>query len=131
MSSGPLMREVKQEWFMCGKGNTSISVAWCWSASSLGNLVCLVTQLYPILCDPMDCSSPGSSVQGDSPGKNTGVGCHAFLQRIFPIQGSNPCLLHCRQILYHLSPQGRPRKHNLDEAYSISTCGFFLLYFFQ
>ena len=40
----------------------------------------------------------------DSPGKNTGVGCHALLQRIFPTQGLNwclLCLLHCRQILYH------------------------------
>ena len=37
---------------------------------------------------------PGSSVHGDSPGQNTGVGCHALLQRIFPTQGSNPCLLH-------------------------------------
>ena len=36
--------------------------------------VCLVAQLYLILCDPMDCSLPGSSVHGDSPGKNTGVG---------------------------------------------------------
>ena len=34
--------------------------------------------------------------------------CHALLQRIFPIQGSNPGLLHCRQILYHLSHQGSP-----------------------
>ena len=39
---------------------------------------------------------------------NTGVGCHAFLQGIFPIQESNPALLHCRQILYHLSHQGNP-----------------------
>ena len=39
----------------------------------------------------------------NSPGKNTGVGGHFLLQRIFPIQGSNPGLLHCRQILYHLS----------------------------
>ena len=52
-------------------------------------------------CDPVDCSPPGSSVQGDSPGKNTGVGCHAVLLEIFPTQGSNPGLLHCRQILYH------------------------------
>ena len=44
----------------------------------------------------------------DSPGKNTGVGCHALLQGIFPTQGSNPGFPHCRQILYHLSHQGRP-----------------------
>ena len=49
------------------------------------------------------CSPPGSSVHGDSPGKNTRVGCHALLQGIFPTQGSNPGLLHCRRILYHLS----------------------------
>ena len=43
-------------------------------------------------CDPMDCSPPGSSVHGGSPGKGTGVGCHALLQRIFPTQGGNPGL---------------------------------------
>ena len=59
--------------------------------------------------DPMDCSPPGSSVHGDSPGKNTGVGCHAPFQGIFPTQGSNPGLSHSRQILYHLSHQGSPR----------------------
>ena len=42
------------------------------------------------LCDPMDCSLPGSSICWNSPGKNTGVGCHALLQRIFPTQGLNP-----------------------------------------
>ena len=40
----------------------------------------------------------------DSPGKNTGVGCHFLLQGIFSTQGSNLGLLHCRWILYHLSP---------------------------
>ena len=62
-------------------------------------------QSCPALCNHLDCSLPGSSVLGDSPGKNTGVGCHALLQGIFPTQGSNPGLLHCRQILYHLSHQ--------------------------
>ena len=38
----------------------------------------------------------------DSPGKNTGVGCHALLQGIFLTQSSNPGILHCRWILYHL-----------------------------
>ena len=41
--------------------------------------VCLVAQSCPTLCDPVDCSPPGSSVRGDSPGKNTGVGCRALL----------------------------------------------------
>ena len=44
----------------------------------------------------------------DSPGKNTGVGRHFLLHGIFPTQGSNPGLSHCRQILYHLSHQGSP-----------------------
>ena len=70
--------------------------------------VCLVAQLCPTLCDPMDCSPPGSSVPGDSPGKNTGVGCHVLLEGIFPTQGWNSGLLHCRWILYHLSHQGSP-----------------------
>ena len=45
---------------------------------------------------------------GISPGKNIGVGCHAFLQGMFPIQGFSPGHLRCRQILYQLSPQGSP-----------------------
>ena len=41
----------------------------------------------------------------DSPGKNTGVGCHSLLQEIFLTQGLNPGLLQYRQILYHLPPE--------------------------
>ena len=48
------------------------------------NVLCLVTQSCQTLCDHMNCSSPGSSVCGDSLGKNTGVGCHALLQGVFP-----------------------------------------------
>ena len=70
--------------------------------------LCLVAQLCLIFCNPMDCSMLGSSAHGDSPGKNTGVGCHSLFQGIFPIQGSNPSLPHCRQILYHLSQQESP-----------------------
>ena len=72
-------------------------------------LLCLVTQLCLTLSNPMDCSPPGSSVYGDSPGKNAKVGCHALLQGIFPTQGLNPGILHCRWILYRLSHQGNPR----------------------
>ena len=68
--------------------------------------VCLVTQLYPTFCDPMDRSLPGSFVHGDFPGMHTRMGCHALLQGIFPTQGSNPGLPHCRWILYYLSHQG-------------------------
>ena len=59
-------------------------------------------------CNPMDWSLLGSSVHEDSPGKNTGVGCHFLLQGIFPTEGSNPGLLHCRLILYQLSYEGSP-----------------------
>ena len=45
----------------------------------------------------------------NSPGENTGVGSLSPLQGIFPTQGSNPGLLHCRWILYHLSHWGTPR----------------------
>ena len=63
------------------------------------------------LCDPMDCSLPGSSVYGVSQclGKNTGVGCHSLLQGVFPDQGSNPRFLHSRQILYHYHQLGSPK----------------------
>ena len=47
-----------------------------------------------LFCSPTRCGPPGSSVHGDSPGKNTGVGCHALPQGIFRTQGSNPGLLH-------------------------------------
>ena len=62
-----------------------------------------------ILCDTIDCSPSGSSVHGDSPDKNTRMGCHFLLQGIFPIQGWNPGLPHCRWILYCVSHQGSPR----------------------
>ena len=59
---------------------------------------CSVAQSCLILCNPIDCSPPGSSVHRDSPGKNTGVGCHVLPQGTFPTQGWNPGLLHCRWI---------------------------------
>ena len=73
--------------------------------------LCLVTQVCPTLCDPVDCSPPGSSVHGNPLGKNAGVGCHALLQGIFPTQESNPGLLHCRGIPCHLSDQGSPKQN--------------------
>ena len=53
----------------------------------------LFLQSCPTRCDPMEFSPSGSSVREDSPGKNTGVGCHALLEGIFPARGSNPHLL--------------------------------------
>ena len=63
-----------------------------------------VTQSCPTFCHPMELYS-----LWDSPGWNTGVGSHSLLREIFPTQGLNAGLLHCRQILYQVSHQGSPR----------------------
>ncbi|CAM9291712.1 unnamed protein product [Rangifer tarandus platyrhynchus] len=68
----------------------------------------LVTQLCPTLCDPMNCSPPRSSIHGILRARILELGSHFFLQGVFLTQGLNPGLLHCRQILYHLTHQGSP-----------------------
>ena len=81
-------------------------------AYSICVCVRLVTQSCQTLCDPMDCSLPGSSVHGDSPGKNTGVKKKkkkeywSGLPCPPPEDLPNPGLPNCRQSLYHLSHQG-------------------------
>ena len=77
----------------------------------------------PALLESESCSVVSDSLQPpyspwNSPGQNTGVGSRSLLQGIFPTQGLNPGLLHCRQILYQLSHQGSPR---------ILECSLFLL----
>ena len=69
-------------------------------------VLCLVAQLCLTLYNPVNYSPPVSSVHGDSPGKNTGLGCTALLQGIFPTQELNQGLLHCRWILYQLNCLG-------------------------
>ena len=69
---------------------------WKWSHSVPSN------SLRPHGLQPTRLLCPG-----DFPGKGTGVCCHFLLQGIFPTQGSNPGFPHCRQMLYHLSHQGR------------------------
>ena len=60
-------------------------------------------------CDPMNCSLPGSSINGnDSPDKNTGVGCHFLIQGIFLTRRSNPRIQHCKQISLLNEPPGKP-----------------------
>ena len=68
----------------------------------------LVDQLCSTLCDPMDCSLPSSSAHGILQASILEWVTHSLLQGIFPTHGSNPGLLHCRWILYHLSHQGSP-----------------------
>ena len=96
-----------------------------WSFFREGLVLVKVAQLYPTLCDP---TWPHVTRQRlptlcdpmrqharllclwNFPGKNTGVGSHFLLQGHFPTQGLNLELLLYRQILYHLSHQGSPRK---------------------
>ena len=72
------------------------------------------------LCNPMDCSLPGSSIRGILQAR-TEWGCHFLLQGIVPTQGSNLglfCLLHCRQILLHQhrreAPSTGPKQNALE-----------------
>ena len=68
----------------------------------------LVSKSVPFLY-PMDCSPTRLLCLWDSPGKNTGVGCHFLLQGIFPTKGLNPGLLCCRQSLpTELRPKVKP-----------------------
>ena len=66
----------------------------------LAPLLRMCAQSCPVLCDPMDCSLPGSSVHRIFQARILGMGCHCLLQGIFPTQVLNLCLLHCRGILY-------------------------------
>ena len=73
-----------------------------WSASKKGvSYSALSDSLWPHGLYPASLLCPWNS-----PGKNTSVGSHSLLQGLFPTQGSNPGLLHCRKVLYHLSHQG-------------------------
>ena len=67
---------------------------------------------------PLSCLTLGHHVlysPWNSPGKNTGMGTLSLLQGIFPTQGSNLGLLHCRRILYLLSQQGANFKCSLSK----------------
>ena len=66
---------------------------------------CLVTNLCPTLCDPMDCTLPGSTVQGISQARILEWAAIFFCRGIFPIQGSNLCLLHWQMDYLPLSHQ--------------------------
>ena len=66
------------------------------------------TQSHKFMSDSL--WSHGLYTPWNSTGQNIGVGSHSLLQGIFPTQGSNPGLTHCRQILYQLNHQGSPRE---------------------
>ena len=101
-------------------------------SSCLGHhLYVYLAPLYPVCVYMLSCFSRSDSLQPhglqptrllhplDSPGKNTGVGCHAFLQGLFPAQGWNRDLPNCRRILYRLRHQGEVSRGRLDGAASI------------
>ena len=68
----------------------------------------LVCFIWVQLFEPYGLSSTRLLCPWDSPGKNTGVGCHALLQRSVPIEGSNPCLLHWQVCSLPLAPPENP-----------------------
>ena len=89
--------------FLCGRGpvlslwiDTALSYHPTWQALVLCVFSCPVSHA----ARPHGLQPPGSSVHGMLQVRILEWGCHALLQRIFPTQGSNPGLLHCRQILY-------------------------------
>ena len=69
---------------------------------------CLVTSVVSNSLPPHVLQPARLLCPWDFLGKNTTVGCHALLQGIFLTQGSNPGLLHCRQILYHWATRETP-----------------------
>ena len=72
-----------------------------------------VTQSCPILCSPIDRSLPGFSIHGIFQARVLEWVAISFSRGIFLTQGSNPGLLHCRQMLYPLSHQGSPGSSQL------------------
>ena len=92
----------------CTKTNSMLSSP-CQSSLPTTKGKALVTQLCLTLCDPMDCRPPGSFVHGILQARILEWVAIAFSRGILLTQGSNPGLLHCRQILHRLSPsQGSP-----------------------
>ena len=88
-------------------------------------VLCVLAQSCPTLRDSMDCNLPVSSVYGNSPGKNTGVGCHAFLQGVFPTKGSNPM---CHSLQIDSLPSEKPGKTKNAGVGSLSLLqGIFLI----
>ena len=93
----------------------------------LHSLVCVICVSRSVVSDslrPHGLQLASLLCPWNSPGKNTGVGCHSLLQGVFPTQESNLSLQHCRQTLYCLNHQGSP--DNLRAVYfillSLITC---------
>ena len=86
-------------------------------------VLCLVTQSCWTLCNPMDCSLPGSSVHGDSPGNNTGVGCPALLQGNLPNLGIEPRSPTMQADSLPSEPPGKPYQYdNIVNSFQENVC---------
>ena len=81
-----------------------------------------VTQSCPTFCDPMDCSPPCSSVHGIFQARVLEWVVISYSRAIFPKQGLNPDLPHCRQTLYSLSHQGSPYDSSWDLTNLCTLC---------
>ena len=81
-------------------------ISFCIQSVVTHSFVCMSAQSCLTLCNPMDCSPPGSSVHRNFPDKNTEVGCYFLLQGIFPTHTHVSCI--GRRILYHCSHQVIP-----------------------
>ena len=88
-------------------GSVNFSLAYCWMKGEEHEkkVKLLVAQSCPVLCDPMDCSSPVYSVDGILQARILERVAIPFSRRSYQPRNTNPCLLLCRQILYHLSHQ--------------------------
>ena len=82
-------------------------VCYCTENMTMNALRSLLSENRSVVSNSL--RSHGLQSPRNSPGQNTGVGSLSLLQGIFPTQGSNPGLPHCREILYQLSHQGSPR----------------------
>ena len=108
------------------RGQAGLGVQKAWNLLTekvLSYAVCSVAQSCPTLCNPVDCSLPGSSVHGDSPDKNTGMSCHALLQGIFATQGLNLSCGAAPKRMGPLSTQGGsgPLRDTLSHHYPMSS----------
>ena len=94
--------------------NVSIEISKTERESKSSSHSVMSNSLWPHALEPT-----GLLCQWNAPGKNTGVGCHSLLQGMFRTRGSNPGLLHCRHILYHLSHEGSPKLKSKEEKDNI------------
>ena len=81
----------------------------------------LVAESWPALCNLMVCGPPGSSVRGNSPGKNPGVGCYFLLQGIFQSQELNLRLLHWQAGSLPLAPPAAGAAQSLQSCQTFVT----------